>query len=114
MVLGEEDKHFTQMRRGALEFCVMALLRNGDRYGFDVTRLLSENPGLATSEGTIYPLLARLRSDGLVTTYWEESPEGPPRRYYHLTEGGSIALDTFTLQWNVFSNSVNKLLKEGS
>jgi PadR family transcriptional regulator PadR len=62
------------------------------RYGFDLVRTLGEADGLITSEGTIYPLLSRLRRDGLVTTSWHESPSGPPRRYYQLTPTGQQAL----------------------
>jgi Transcriptional regulator PadR-like family len=67
---------------------VLALLRDQPRYGFDLVRSLAQANGLVTSEGTIYPLLGRLRRDGLVTTTWHESPSGPPRRYYQLTDEG--------------------------
>ncbi len=60
------------------------------RYGFDLVRTLAAADGLVTSEGTIYPLLGRLRRDGLVTTTWHESPSGPPRRYYELTDQGLL------------------------
>ena len=79
MVAGQ-DKLLTQMRRGTLEYCVLALLREEERYGFDLVKALGAADGMVTSEGTIYPLLSRLRRDGLVTTTWEESPAGPPRR----------------------------------
>src|SRR3954452_12610005 len=71
----------SQLRRGALEYCVLALLREKERYGFELVRSLSSVDGLVTSEGTIYPLLTRLRREQLVTAYWEESASGPPRRY---------------------------------
>ena len=77
----------SQLRRGTVEYCVLALLRDGDRYGFELVRALSDVDGLVTSEGTIYPLLTRLRKDELVTTFWRESESGPPRRYYQLTTG---------------------------
>src|SRR6266496_2498382 len=84
-----------QMRRGTLEYCVMALLRDEERYGFDLVRALGELDGMVTTEGTIYPLLSRLRRDGLVETTWRESSTGPPRRYYRLTKAGRGALDGF-------------------
>jgi PadR family transcriptional regulator PadR len=110
MVLGGAAKLLAQMRRGAIEFCVLALLRDGDRYGLDLTRTLAAD-GLVTSEGTIYPLLARLRQDGLVDTTWHESSQGPPRRYYRLTEDGRAALDAFIVQWRHFRDAVDVVLE---
>jgi PadR family transcriptional regulator PadR len=100
----------TQLRRGTLEYCVLALLRDEQRYGFDLVRALSEVDGLVTSEGTIYPLLARLRRDGLVETSWQESESGPPRRYYRLTPDGQRALESFTQDWVRFRDSVDTVL----
>src|SRR5918912_277811 len=105
-----EARVLTQLRRGALEYCVLALLRDRPHYGFDLVRQLSESDGLLTSEGTIYPLLSRLRKDGLVTTTWQESESGPPRRYYALTDEGASALENFVQDWTRFSDSVNRLL----
>jgi PadR family transcriptional regulator PadR len=103
------------MRRGAIEFCVLALLKDDDMYGFELTRRLAEADSLVTSEGTVYPLLTRIRREGLVETFWEESPQGPPRRYYRLTKDGRLALDTFRVQWKTFRDAVDKLLEgEGS
>ncbi len=103
-----------QLRRGALEYCVIALLRESPRYGFDIVRELSEADGLLTSEGTIYPLLSRLRKEGLVTTTWQESDTGPPRRYYALTSDGRTALDRFVEDWRRFRDSVDRVLGLGS
>lgn len=99
-----------QMRRGTLEYCVLASLREVERYGFDLVRALGEVEGMLTSEGTIYPLLSRLRRDGLVETTWRESPSGPPRRYYRLTGEGKAALDWFSEEWARFSSTVDKVL----
>jgi PadR family transcriptional regulator PadR len=101
-----------QMRKGALEYCVLALLRDGERYGFELVRELS-NAELVTSEGTIYPLLARLRQDGAVETSWRESTQGPPRRYYKLTPEGKASLDFFSTEWQRFCLAVNGLLESG-
>jgi PadR family transcriptional regulator, regulatory protein PadR len=92
MVLGEAPKPLSQMRRGAIEYCVLALLREKEMYGFELTKALAAADELVTSEGTVYPLLARLRSEGSVETFWEESSQGPPRRYYRLTSDGRVAL----------------------
>ena len=80
----------SQLRRGVLEYCVLALLRDGERYAFELVRDLSDTEGLVTSEGTLYPLLGRLRREELVQTTWRESSSGPPRRYYSLTRQGAL------------------------
>ncbi len=100
----------SQLRRGTLEYCVLALLRERPRYGFDLVRELSEADGLLTSEGTIYPLLSRLRKDGLVSTTWQESDAGPPRRYYALTQDGRSALHRFVDDWTRFRDGVDRIL----
>ena len=102
-----------QMRKGALEYCVLALLRDGERYGFELVRELS-NAELVTSEGTIYPLLSRLRADGAVETSWRESTQGPPRRYYKLTAEGKASLDFFAVEWQRFCQAVNGILAVGA
>ena len=101
----------SQIRRGAIEYCVLALLESRDRYGLEITKALTEADELVTSEGTIYPLLTRLRNDELVDTYLQESSEGPPRRYYHLTPAGREVLGTFRQQWTRFRDSVDDVLK---
>jgi PadR family transcriptional regulator PadR len=113
MVAAKRDSLITQMRRGTLEYCVLALLRDQPRYGFDLVRTLSDSDGLISSEGTIYPLLSRLRRDGLVTTAWQESATGPPRRYYQLTPAGHEALALFTSEWDRFTQAVDRLLSQG-
>ncbi|WP_314172103.1 PadR family transcriptional regulator [Streptomyces winkii] len=100
----------SQLRRGILQFCVLALLRDGEKYAFEVVRELSDAHGFMTSEGTIYPLLARLRKEGWVSTAWQESDSGPPRRYYTLTSTGRHALAEFAEEWMPFKTAVDKLL----
>ena len=109
---GRRDALLVQMRRGVLEYCVMVLLREKERYGFDLVRALAEFDGMVTSEGTIYPLLSRLRRDGLVETTWEESPTGPPRRYYRLTRAGEQALQGFSEEWARFRRAVDRFVEE--
>src|SRR5271156_4052037 len=75
-----------QLRKGVLEMCVLALLSRDDGYAYDIAARLSELIGMG--EGTIYPLMRRLQTDGLVKTYLEESDSGPPRKYYQLTKAG--------------------------
>lgn len=112
MVPGATGKLLAQLRRGSIEYCVLALLRDEDRYGFELTRALAAADGLVTSEGTVYPLLARLRQDGLVDTTWRESTQGPPRRYYRLTDEGRDRLEAFILQWRRFRDAIDGLLDE--
>lgn len=100
----------TQLRRGALEFCVLALLQDGARYGLDIARSLTSDGVLLSSEGTLYPLLSRLRKAGLVDTTWQESATGPPRRYYLLTTEGHSALLAFARTWPTFRNAVDAAL----
>ena len=99
------------MRRGTLQYCVLALLANEERYGFDLVRALAELDGMVTSAGTIYPLLSRLRRDGLVDSSWQESPAGPPRRYYRLTASGRAALEGFRLEWRRFRDAVDHFVE---
>lgn len=94
-----------------MEFCVLALLQDTELYGFDLVKRLGDVDGLVTSEGTIYPLLSRLRREGWVSTTWVESESGPPRRYYALTPQGDKALRGFAEDWERFRDSVDLLLK---
>ena len=110
MEQGDARNTLSQLRRGTVEYCVLALLRDEERYGFDLVRALSQVDGLVTSEGTIYPLLSRLRRENLVTTFWRESDAGPPRRYYRLTEAGHAALADFAKEWARFRDAVDTLL----
>lgn len=99
----------SQMRRGAIEFCVLALLEQREHYGFELVQTLSRADGLLTSEGTIYPLLSRLKRDGLVETEWRESTAGPPRKYYQLTREGDAVLARYRRQWEQFRNAVDSI-----
>jgi PadR family transcriptional regulator PadR len=103
----------SQMRRGTIEYCVLALVRKEERYGFDIVKELEQVEGMVAGEGTIYPLLARLRRDGLVTTSWKESSSGPPRRYYRLSPRGKRALDEFVVEWERFRSAVERFVSEG-
>ena len=80
-----------QFRRGAVELAVLQLLAGREVYGGELVDLLGQYGALATTRGTVYPMLSRLRSSGLVETTWHESPSGPPRRYYRLTPEGESA-----------------------
>ena len=109
MVATEARNPLTELRRGVLAFCVLAVIRAEDSYAFDIVRRLSATE-LLTSEGTIYPLLSRLRQQEWVTTHWRESVTGPPRRYYAATPRGLRALDEFSEDWGRFRDAVDTLL----
>ncbi|WP_120005104.1 PadR family transcriptional regulator [Nesterenkonia muleiensis] len=99
-----------QLRKGALQYCVLACLRPGASYGRQLAQQLSEEHGLLESQGTLYPLLSRLRKQGWVSTAWQESASGPPRRYYELTELGHRALEAFEQDWTPFRDDVDAVL----
>lgn len=106
----QAGKAASQLRKGVLEYCVLALLRDGPRYAVELLRGLETVELMATSQGTVYPLLSRLRRDELVATNWQESTSGPPRRYYELTPTGRAALDEFTGIWPRFRDGVDHFL----
>ncbi|MEZ5174121.1 MAG: PadR family transcriptional regulator [Bacteroidia bacterium] len=94
-----------QMRKGVLEFCILSVLSNGDAYASDIITRLRE-ARLIVVEGTLYPLLTRLKNSGLLSYRWEESNAGPPRKYYNLTESGKTALDELRISWDELVSSV--------
>lgn len=112
VVVGGDSQWVTQLRRGGAEACVLALLRRQERYGYELARALTDS-GLVASEGTIYPLLGRLRQQGLVDTTWRASTEGPSRRYYRLTGDGQLALGELEDQWKVFRSAVDRIMRWG-
>jgi PadR family transcriptional regulator PadR len=110
MIAGDAGNLVAQMRRGVLPYCVLAMVRDKERYGFELVQSLAGIDGMVTGEGTIYPLLARLRRQGLVETTWRESATGPPRRYYRIAPAGREALAEFTGSWRRLRDSVDDLL----
>ncbi len=100
-----------QLRKGILEFCVLALLRKGEAYPSDLLKSLKEAE-LIVVEGTLYPLLNRLKNAGLLTYRWEESKSGPPRKYYSLTEQGKTFYKELAQSWDELQKSIDKLLEE--
>ncbi|MEK7673041.1 MAG: PadR family transcriptional regulator [Patescibacteria group bacterium] len=101
----------TQMRKGILEYCILLAMDRGEIYSSDIlTELKNEN--LLVVEGTLYPLLSRLRTNGLLDYAWRESKNGPPRKYYKLTEQGKKTLKQLNKTWSNLSLSVNSLKKK--
>ena len=98
----------SQMRKGILEYCVLLILNNGRAYPSDIISRLNE-ANLIVVEGTIYTLLNRLRKEGKLSYEWEESPKGPPRKYYFITEFGKKSLLELSEAWDEIVNHVNFL-----
>ncbi len=99
-----------QMRKGVLEYCILSVLRNGDAYTSEILAHLKEGKMIVV-EGTIYPLLTRLKNAGLLSYRWEESPSGPPRKYYELTENGLDFLNELNESWEELVHAVNTVTK---
>ena len=97
-----------QWKKGVLDLCVLAMLSRGDSYAYDIASHLAEDIGMG--EGTIYPLMRRMQTAGLVKTYLVETPNGPPRKYYKLTAAGRAAFAAQRAEWDVFARSVQKIV----
>lgn len=98
----------TQLKKGALEMCVLAVLARGDSYAYELVSTLSAT--MEISEGTIYPLMRRLQAEAWVSTYLVESTSGPPRKYYALTAEGRESLAGMQDEWRSFVDEVNGVL----
>ena len=101
----------TQLKRGMLDLLVFVVLNKDDCYGYKLVEIISKN--IEISEGTIYPLLKRLKDEGSVDTYLSESNEGPPRKFYMLTARGRRALEFQCREWINFKNGVENIMREG-
>lgn len=101
-----------QMRKGVLELCILSILSQGDAYPTEIIEKLKQAK-LVVVEGTLYPLLTRLKNTGLLGYRWEESTSGPPRKYYKLTENGEQYLKELQLSWKELVDAVNKTIEQG-
>jgi PadR family transcriptional regulator PadR len=104
------ERELTELRRGVLGACVLALLGERPRFGLELVRDLAAADGLLTSDGTVYPLLNRLRDAGLVTSEWRDGEGERARRYYSITDAGERHLDVFRGEWSRFSATVAAVL----
>jgi len=104
------DKWEVQLRKGCLELAILAALWDGRRYGLEILRRLESDSDLIVSEGTVYPLLSRLKALGLVRSEWVESDAGHPRKYYALSPAGKKRAVEMARIWARFSSSMSKLL----
>jgi PadR family transcriptional regulator PadR len=109
----ETENTKAQMRKGILEFCILLVISNGKMYANSILKELKK-ADLLVVEGTLYPMLSRLKNSGMLEYSWEESRSGPPRKYYELTGKGKESLSQLTETWNHFSGSINSLIKKFS
>jgi PadR family transcriptional regulator, regulatory protein PadR len=103
-----DTTRFTELRRGLLEFLILAIVASDDVYVADILERL-KTTDFATREGTLYPLLSRMRRDGLLDYEWQESAAGPPRKYYRLTEAGRGELADFRAYWTTLTSLIDTL-----
>ncbi len=100
-----------QMRKGVLEYCILSILQHGDAYTSEIISTL-KSAEMIVVEGTIYPLLTRLKNSGLLSYRWEESTSGPPRKYYVLTESGKLFLKELDTTWSNLKTAVNQIISK--
>jgi PadR family transcriptional regulator PadR len=103
------EKTKAQMRKGVLELCILSIIAEEDAYASDILEKLKEAK-LIVVEGTLYPLLTRLKNEGLLSYRWEESKSGPPRKYYNLTEIGVKVMDDLGKSWKDMTKAVDKII----
>jgi PadR family transcriptional regulator, regulatory protein PadR len=106
------ERNNAQMRKGVLELCILSIVSCQDAYASDIIGKLKVAK-LIVVEGTLYPLLTRLKNEGLLGYRWEESTQGPPRKYYKITEAGQKSLEEMTADWREMMEAVEQLLRRG-
>lgn len=99
----------SQMKRGTLELCALSVVSRGDCYGYELVNRISKC--MEITDGTIYPLMKRLKESGMIDSYIVESTEGPPRKYYKITDNGRLELEKLSYEWFEFAESINQLLR---
>lgn len=105
------NKNSSQMLKGILEGCMLEIISQGEVYGYEMHDKLQKNGFHMVAEGTIYPLLLKLQKQKLIEGVMRPSPEGPMRKYYHLSEIGKESLEAFKVQWESLESSVNRLIR---
>ncbi len=107
------NEWISQLRRGALELCILCILRTTPSYGYEIVTKLAQRGPLAAGENTVYPLLRRLKGDGQLETFSVESSSGPPRQYYRLTAQGRRLLQTLEKEWAELARAVEACISNG-
>lgn len=105
------EKTQAQMKKGVLELCILSIISEKDAYASDMIEKLKKSK-LIVVEGTLYPLLTRLKNDGLLSYRWEESKAGPPRKYYQTTEIGEQVLKELNISWQELVAAVNDIIQK--
>jgi len=105
------DGWITQLRKGLLEVCLLNVLRRGESYGYEIVQELKRIEELAVSESTVYPILSRLRNEGLLKVRDVPSPAGPPRRYFSLTVAGKLRVAEMNTYWELLGQAMGKLIQ---
>ncbi len=99
-----------QLKKGLIELCILAMTKQKERYGYELTSALSSPDGFSVPEGTVYPVLRRLAADGFLESRWEESNSGPPRKYYRTTSKGAVRLIQLIEQWRITTTAVDRFI----
>lgn len=107
-------EHSTQLLKGVLDMCLLAVIEDEPSYGYEMVSKLEERGLALVSEGSIYPLLSRLQKNGLIEGYFVESAAGPPRKYYRIANRGSRQLRAWSEEWQRVSNGVSAVLNGGT
>ena len=111
MEMQSVEKWKSQVKKGVLEFIILILLSKKELYGYELLDNLKESTGYEVAEGTIYPLLNRLKADNLIDSYWVEMESGVPRKYYKMTKTGNTVLDEMKKHWFALNSNINKIIK---
>lgn len=98
----------SQMRKGILEYCILSIINQQEAYTSDILETLKK-ANLVVVEGTVYPLLTRLKNSGILSYRWEESPSGPPRKYFCLTEDGEVLLAQLQEEWEAIKEAIERV-----
>jgi PadR family transcriptional regulator PadR len=101
----------SQMRKGLLEYCILTIISRGEAYASDILDTLRE-ANLLVVEGTVYPLLTRMKNEGMLTYRWQESTGGPPRKYYALTSEGEELIRQLDAEWKAINDSINQVINK--
>lgn len=112
LCMADESNRRSQLLRGVLDVCLLAVIAEKPAYGYEMTKRLVERGLAPVADGSIYPILGRFESGGLVETYSEASNGGPPRKYYRLSDSGRDALASWTEEWEQTSRAVNAVLTQ--
>jgi len=107
------EPNVTQLRKGTLELCILAILGRREDYGYQIVKQLNQAGEWEISEGTVYPLLLRLKKEGLVLSQWKEPVSGQARKYYRLSETGKTTLEQQGREWVRLRNNVDRILSDG-